>query len=449
MRRVIGTPSRRSVDREVEDELAFHLEMRARQLQERGGLSPDDARDEALRQFGDVDRVRASCVTHDQERLSAMQRANAIDEIRQDLAYALRTMRRNPGFAAVIAVTIALGIGANTAIFALVHAVMLRELPVRAPGELTTIGDPASVGSVRHSSGPLAEQYTWDGYRQLAQRTKAFSGILASGRADRLEVLAVAGQVEPDRPRARFVSGNYFQVLGVPVTRGRAFDGTEDATIGGAPIVVVSHSYWERKLASDPNAVGRDLVINGNRFTIIGIAPPTFTGEIVGQGIDLWVPASMQSVLMPRRPWLTEPDAYWLLLLGRRAPGVTLEQAAALTQADVRGILGEVKDHRPEAVATTDVPVTRGARGFSRVRASYGAALVTLMIGVGLLLLIICANVANLLLARAMARSREMSVRLAIGAGRTRLVRQLLTESLVLGLLGAAGGLLLAKWGSR
>ena len=448
MHRAIGRSSRQSAAREVDDELAFHLDMRTRQLIGQG-VPPDEARREALRHFGDLERVRTSCVTYDQERLSAMQRANVIDEIRQDLSYAVRTIRRNAGFATVVALTIALGIGANTAIFSLVHAVMLRTLPVPAADSLVALGDPAATGSVFHSSAPQGEMFTYRGYTLLRERSRAFSGMLASGRADRVQVITDQAQGEPDRPRARFVSANYFQVLRVPAMQGRTFDGSEDASVGASPVVTVSHSYWTRKLAADPRAVGREILINGARFTVIGVTPEWFTGEIVGQSIDIWIPVTMQTVVMPKRAWLTESEAYWLILLARRAPGVTLTQADAMVQRDMRGILGEIGSFSAKDLADVTVPVSPGARGFSRVRESYGQALVTLMIGVGLLLLIICANVANLLLARALSRSREMSVRLAIGAGRGRLVRQLLTESLVLGALGAAGGLLLARWGSR
>ena len=448
MRRVIGISSRRSVAREVEDELAFHLEMRTRQLVA-SGLSPADARTQALQAFGDLDRVRLACIIHDQERLTTMSRASLLGELRQDIAYALRTLQRNAGFATVVVLTIALGIGANTAIFSLVNAVLLRPLPVPGARALVAVGDPGMIGAVAHSSGPMGDLFTWDGYRHLAANASAFGALAASGRADRLEVRTESSQAEPDRPRGRFVSANYFQVLRVPAVRGRTFDGTEDRNIGGAPIVVISHAYWTRKLASDPAAVGRDLLINGARFTIIGITKEGFTGEVVGQSADLWLPIGMQAVLSPRRPWIQEPDAYWLLLLGRLAPGVSVAQATSQVHEVMKAFfttagIGSAKD-----VAEVVVPVGSGARGFSRVRESFGGALITMLLGVGILLLVICANVANLLLARALARTREMSVRLAIGAGRGRLVRQLLTESLVLGTMGALVGLALARWGSQ
>ena len=448
MRRVIGISTRSSVAREVDDELAFHLEMRARQLMA-SGLSDTEAHVEARRAFGDLDRVRLACITHDQERMTTMSRASLFGELRQDVAYALRTLRRNVGFATIVILTIALGVGANAAIFALVNAVLLRPLPVPEAKELVSAGDPAWVGAVSHTTKPIGEMFSWDGYQYLAQHGTAFAGLAAAGRADFIALRTESSQVEPDRPRARFVSANYFQVLRVPALHGRMFDSRMDAALGGAPVAVISHAYWIRKFAADPRVVGRDVLLNDARFTIAGVAADGFTGEVVGQSPDLWLPIGMQAVVSPRRAYIAEKDAFWLLLLGRLAPGITLAQATSQVQQVMKDFYTTTGLGTAQEVAELVVPVTTGARGHSRIRASFGDALVTMLLGAGLLLLVICANVANLLLARALARTREMSVRLAIGAGRSRLVRQLLTESLVLGVLGAAGGLILARSGSR
>lgn len=449
MRRVIGRGfGRGNVDHEVDDELSFHIDMRTRKLLAQG-KTPEEARREALRQFGDVEAVRRMIVTMDRERDSAMQRANFWGEVRQDLTYAARTLRTNLGVTAVVATTLALGIGANTSIFTLVNAVLLRELPVKHPEELVAIGNTTRTGSLGEDSNIRTDLLSYDVYRTLRERSPSFSGLLASGRASGIEVLSPGATGEPDRPRGRYVSGNYFSVLGVPALRGRTFDGTEDASIGGAPVVTISYGYWTRHFSQDPAVVGKEIVVNGARLTIIGVTPAWFTGEIVGQSTDIWLPLTMQPVLMPNRRYLDRQDIFWLLLLGRRAPGVT--EAAAIS-AVTRTMRDIVRDKSTSAVPASQeiaVFVSSGAKGFSRVRNTFGPALITLMIGVGLLVLIICANVANLLLARAVARSREMSVRLALGAGRGRLVRQLLTESLLLAMLGAALGLLLARGGSR
>ena len=451
MRRVVGWGfGRGHLRREIDEELAFHIQMRTEQLVA-AGLSGDEARREALRQFGDLHGTAESCITLDRERERAMSRAHFFDELRHDVVYAARTLRRNLGVTVIVVVTLALGIGANTAIFTLVNAVLLRTLPVRTPEELVVIGDPSRIGGMSYSSNPRPDLISFKTYKELVKRNHVATGILASGRVDRFDVLLESSATEPLRPRGRFVSGNYFSVLGVPAMLGRTFDGSEDASIGGSPVVVVSHSFWTRHLAADSAAVGKDIRINGARFTIIGVTPPWFTGEIVGQSLDIWAPVTMQAVVSPNRPFLEDPEAYWLVLLARRAPGVTFEQAKSEFTTLWSQILTEQSTSATTAasVPSVRVAVSPGAKGFSRVRQSYEAPLLTLMVGVGLLLLIICANVANMLLARAIARSKEMSVRLAIGAGRWRLVRQLLTESALLALIGAAAGLFVARYGSR
>ncbi len=449
MRRVVGHLGERNIARHVDEELAFHIVMRTQQLIA-AGMSPDAARAEALRQFGDIGAVRDDCISTDQERVRAQRRAGAMDELRQNLVYAARTLGRNAGFAAGVVITLALGIGANVAIFTLVHAVLLKPLPVADPSRLVVIGDASRTGSVAHTTNVRTDIFRWEHYRLLRERLTGFTGILASGRADGIELRAEASAAEPERPRSRFVSGNYFQVLGVNAAVGRAFTTADDEAIGASPVAVISHALWKRRFHGDGSVIGRGVVINSSRFTVVGVMPEGFTGEIVGQNTDLWLPLTMQPVINPRRPWLTEADAYWLLLLGRRAPGVSYEQVKTQIETTVRQlVLDATTDGPPPPVSDIEVFVSEGAKGFSAVREAYGTALTTLMVGVGVLLLIICANVANLLLARAVARGREMSLRLAIGAGRGRLVRQLLSESLMLALIGAALGLLLARWGSR
>lgn len=449
MRRPLGFGFRRAhVEREVDDELAFHLEMRARKLSG-SGLSADDAQREALRQFGDVGSIRRDCIDLDRERIRTMERANLFSELRQDLGYGLRMLHRNLGVTAVVVLTLGLGIGANTAIFTLVNAVLLRPLPVKAPDELVALGDPTRTGGMSFSTSPRSDLFSYETYRALRADSSLVTGLLASGRSDRLDVLSDSA-AEASHPRGRFVSGNYFSVLGVPAYRGRVFDGSEDATVGGAPVATISYGYWTRRFAGDEHVIGSDVLINGSRFTIIGVTPPWFTGAIVGQSTDIWLPVTMQDVVYPNRRILNQTQAMWLLMLGRRAPGVTEAQAEAGFVTRIREVL---RSQARNAAVLGDLDrltilVSPGDRGFSNVRGSYKQALITLMIGVGVLLLIICANVANLLLARAVGRTREMSVRLAMGAGRGRLVRQLLTEGLLLAVVGGAAGLLFAHWGS-
>src|SRR6184192_2011682 len=246
MRRVFRIPFRRPpIEREVDDELAFHLEMRERQLIA-AGMDPKAAKQEALRQFGDMHSVRDFCVTLDEDRERAMKRANRMGELGQDLRYAFRTLRRNPAFTAVVVLTLALGIGANTAIFTLIDAVILRHIPVRHPEELIALGNTARVGSLSQGS-PRTDLFSYPLYRDLRDRNTLVSGLVASARPGRLHVAIGPASSEPLPPRARFVSGNYFRVLGVDAAIGRTFDGSEDATIGGAPVVVISEGYWTRR----------------------------------------------------------------------------------------------------------------------------------------------------------------------------------------------------------
>jgi len=397
--------------------------------------------------------VRHSLITLDQERERTMQRATVFEELKQDVGYAARMLRRNPVFTLVAVATLSLGIGANTAIFALVDAVLLQRLDVPDPAQLVAVGDPRRVGSLS-SGSPRTDLFSHRAYTEIRDRAKSFDGLLASGRAPRLSMTAGSQAGEPEHPRGRLVSGNYFQVLRVPAFVGRTFGPDDDVNIGASPVAVISHEYWMTRFDGDRDVVGKALRINDASLTVIGVARPGFEGEIVGARTDIWIPLAMQPLIQHNQDLIKDPHDSWLLLLGRLAPGHTLEQARAeITTLEPR-VLAEIS---PDADFTADVArltrsdirVADGSRGFSSVRARYSTPLLTLMAGVALLLLIVCANVANLLLARATARAREMTLRVALGAARGRIMRQLLTESLVLSLLGAVAGLLVGFWGSR
>jgi predicted permease len=451
MRRVFRIPFVRGrIDREIDDELAFHLDARTRKLID-AGWSPDEARREAIRQFGDVAAVRASLAELDQQRERAMSRANVIGELRQDVAFAVRTLRRNIGFTSLVVLALAVGIGANTAIFTLVDAVLVSRLPVSAPEQLVAIGNTSRVGGI--STGfPQTNLISYPLYKDLRDRNRSFSGLLASGRSDRLDVRVDSSDEELEHPRGRFVSGNYFSLLGVSALLGRTFDARTDDIPGAPPMLTISYGYWTRRFHNDPDIVGRQILVNGTKMTIIGVTRPGFTGEIVGLSNDIWLPVTMVDALRPNARRLDDRLFNWLLLLGRLKPGATLARAeheiptlirqsvvANSTPTTGRAFL----DGKPKYY------VSSGVRGFSRVRELLRAPLVTLMIGVALLMCIICANIANLLLARSIARGRELSVRLALGAGRGRLVRQLLTEGSLLAAIGAGAGLVVAWWASR
>lgn len=446
------------VERDVDEEIEFHLAMRARRLAE-SGLAPEDARAEALRQFGNISAVRSECLTIDHQRVRAMKRANHLEDLRQDAAYAVRTLAQHRGFAAIVVLILALGIGANTAMFTLIDALLLRTLPVPRPEQLITIGDPTRTGSVSQGS-PQADLASYPLYADLREHDGIVSGLYASGRTPRLDVLidrdSTGGGLssrEAEHPRGRFVSGNYFSVLQVRAAAGRTFAADEDRVSGDDPVVVISDAYWKRRFAGERSVIGRGISVNGTPLTIIGVTPPGFTGAIVGQPTEMWIPLMMQPSVMAHSPWLTDRTTNWLLLMGRLEPGVTLAQARGAFAALVERTLlenatGDQVGGIERRLRGEPVRVESGERGFSYFRSSYGPALLTLMAAVGLVLLIACANIANLMLARAAARGREMSVRMALGAGRLRLIQQLLTESLILAAAGGALGLLVAYWGS-
>jgi predicted permease len=346
----------------------------------------------------------------------------------------------------------AFGIGANTAIFSLIDTVMLQSLPVRNAKDLVIIGDPTRVGGLSNGGG-RTDLFSYPFYEQFRDRNRVFSHVYATGRSERLSV-ATSESSADENVRGRFVSGNYFDVLGVSALLGRTFSQKEVRVSSAAPVVVISFGYWERQFGRNPAVIGQKLLVNGSAFTVIGVTAPEFFGDIVGAPIDIWFPIAMQVLANPGHDYLKSPGTSWLLMMGRLRPGVSQSQAAAAINVLGPQIFRDLlKSSEPaedlRRLLKEPIQVSSGAKGFSRIRHEFSLPLLTLMGIVILVLLICCANVANLQLARAVRRGREMGLRLAVGAGQARLVRQLLTESLVLSLLGGAAGLLFAFWGTH
>ncbi len=449
--RVTSTFGRARRERELTAEIEAHAQLETDELIRRG-VNPAEARRMALAHGGGVTEVHDAY--RDQRGLPLL------ENLLQDIRYGARTLRRSPGFTAVIVLMLALGIGANTAIFTLIDAVVVRSLPVPHAEQLVGIGDPGRVNSFSTGS-PRTDLISYPLYLDLRAHSRTLSGIVASGRTGRVDVHIDAANAPPERPRGRFVSDNYFNVLGVPAVRGRVFGDTENQGVGSSPVAVISYGYWTRRFHNDPAVIGKSIVVDDNAVTIVGITPPAFTGEIVGTSNDIWLPLSIQPTLQPNMSMpertgqvsvLASRSASWLLLLGRLAPGATQAQALQELGPLMSQIIvanASAGDGAAFKASKPKMYIAPGGRGFSRVRATFETPLFTLLIGVGLLLLIICANVANLLLARAVVRGKEIAVRLALGANRGRLVRQLLTESVLLAFTGSALGMLFAWWASR
>jgi predicted permease len=370
----------------------------------------------------------------------------------QDLQYALRMLRKSPAFTTVAVLTLALGIGANTAIFSLVNAVMLKMLPVKDPGQLVVVGDPTDVHS-RHLGDPEVVSFSYPLYRDLSQGNSVFSGMLASSEVHRLRVTGdSAGEISGSATGV-LVSGNYFSVLGVNALYGRAITPDDDSGVGAHPVTVVSYDFWKNKLGQNPNAIGQTVRINNYPFTVIGVTPPGFYGDTVGDAQDFWMPVTMQEQVITGRKWLDTYNVTWLHVIARLKPGVGIENAAANVNLVVQQLAnGPLKARLTkddlENLVRSKVEVSAGGGGFSDLRGDFKQPLLLLMVIVGLVLVIACVNVANLLLARAASRQKEFAVRVAIGAAPGRVIRQLLTESIFLACAGGALGLLLAQWGT-
>jgi predicted permease len=373
----------------------------------------------------------------------------------KDIRYGLRGLFKRKAFAAIAVLTLALGIGANTAIFTLVNAVMLKSLPVEKPEELVLFNDTTSEGtSLQDGPGTgVWERFSYSSYEYFRDHNQSFQDIAAlrTGNA-RLSVRQTDAQASAAaRAVGHLVTGNYFSVLGVRAMRGRVLT-PEDDKANAQPAAVISHRYWEQELNSDPATVGKSFIINDTTFTVVGITPPEFFGERVRRPPDFWLPLSFQPQVELRESFLTSKEAYWLMPMARLKPGVTLAQAQADVNVALRQFLveqagSELTEERQRGIQNTYVTLVEGRGGISGLRVFYSKPLHMLMAIVGMVLLIACANVGSLLLSRAASRKAEISLRMALGATRGRIIRQLLTESMLLAVVGGICGVLLAQWG--
>ncbi len=378
------------------------------------------------RLFGPVTQLR--------ETYRAQRRLPFLDTFAQDLGYAFRQLRHNPGFAAAAVLTLALGVGANSAIYQVLDAVLYRNLPVPNPAQLVQV-------QLLDNNQPVHVSYPL--YRELAAHQQALDGMFAVSEFPLREAV-LRGRGPLRAIRGSLVTGNYFQALGVSAPLGRCFTAADDIA-AAPPVAVISDGFWEREFARSPAALGQSLELNHASATIIGVAPPGFFGETVGNAPDVWLPIIVQPRVMPS-DWLNAPSSSWLAVLARLHPGVTprqAEQALAAVYRPIANLSPRDDGHQYR------VRIWPASRGIAELQERFGTPLWVMMAIVGLVLLIACVNLANLLLGRAAARTHEFGIRLAVGAGRARLIRQLLTECIAITALGTLAALPLASRGAR
>jgi putative ABC transport system permease protein len=421
--RMRGVFRREALLEEMEEEMRSHVEMEEEANLERG-MKPEEAREAARRSFGNLGRIR--------DRGYDIRGGGMMETFWQDLRYSARMIMKQPGFTIIAVVTLALGIGANTAIFSVVDRLLVRQLPVPEPESLVNV-----LG--RDGKGGEDSSFSYPIYADYRDQNDVFDGLLAYSEISLN--LSDGGQAE--RLTGVLVSGNYFGVLGVTAALGRTFSPDEDRTAGTHPVAVLSYGLWQRRFASDPTIIGRTITLNTFTFTVIGVGPAEFRGVRRGLSPDLYLPIQMITQAWPTRSAkdLTNRGFSWLNVMGRLKPGLNRLQA----QDAMSSLSSRIEKNYP-GFTWPMIGLEDGSQGETGEIFNLRTPLKLLFATVVLVLLIACVNIANLLLARAQTRTRELAVRLALGASRRRIIQQMLTESLLLSVLGGLLGLVLALW---
>lgn len=425
----------RRVDEDLEREIAAHVALLEEEY-ERRGLTREEARAAARQRLGGVEQAKQS---HRDQRSVPW-----LEHTLQDLRYAYRTFSRNPGFALLAILTLAVGVAVNTTVFASYDAVALKPLPVSDPGRVVRF----ERWFVHGWKGDVQYGFSWPEFLYCREHQNAFSDLVAASAP--AKVLAVLpGDTEYARPKTvggQLVSGNYFRSFGVGAMLGRTFGPEVDRAPGANPVIVISYAFWERAFHKDPRVLGTVVKLNGAPYSVIGVTPREFTGTALLPRVpDFWAPASMQAQLVPGQNWLRNPADYRFEILGRLKPEIGLNFAEAEAAALIRQFSSTYITPEPTRTVTLQHTAFFPNTDDPRFRAGVAA----LMLIVGMVLFVACANVANMLLARGAARQREIGMRLALGASRARVVRQLMTESIVLSIAGGVAGLALSIVASK
>jgi predicted permease len=428
---------------ELQEEMQFHLEMKAQNLRD-AGMAPGEAGPAAQRRFGNMLLLR--------ETSREAWGWNLLETILQDLRYGWRQLRRSPGFTLVAVLTLALGIGANTAVFTLVDAVMLKSLPVADPQQLYSLGADDNCCQMTGMQGNFTI-YSYPLYQYLQEHNPQFSQLAAFQAGAMPVAVRRSRGAEAAQPyRGEFVSGNYFQMFGISAYAGRMLTPADDRS-SAPPVAVMSYRVWQQRYGADPGVIGSRLVINSKVFTLAGITPPGFFGDrLTGDPPDFWLPIGTEPVLNGLVSILREPGEFWLYLTGRLKPGVPPAPLQAQLTVELQQwlrTLPKLEEGDRKDISQQRIILTPGGAGVTELRDQYASGLRMLTVLAGLVLLIACANLANLLLAKSSAARVQMAARIALGATRARLMRQILTESMLLAVLGGASGVAVAFVATR